>query len=127
VTQYLVAIHHPDDFDPPQDEDEAQRHRDIDALNREMKTAGIVVFVGGLHSPKRAKTIRLQTDGKTLVTDGPFIETKEHIGGFWILDVATPESALEWGRKAAVACRAPTEVRPFHWDADPPPPQPVST
>lgn len=114
MPQYLVAIHHPDDFDPAPTEDEAARHRDIAALNREMVAAGIRVFVGGLQSPRNAKSLRVKPDGKVLVTDGPYVETKEHIGGFWVLEVADLDAALEWGRKAAIACRAPTEVRPFH-------------
>ena len=52
--------------------------------------------------------------GKTVVSDGPYTETKEHIGGFWVLDVASREDAVAWGRKAAVACRAPVEVRAFN-------------
>jgi hypothetical protein len=112
MTQYLVAIHHPDDFEP-HSEDEAT-HRDISALNTEMKAAGVVVFVGGLDSPSKAKAVRLNPGGKTLITDGPYIETKEHIGGFWVLEAADMDAALEWGRKAAVACRAPVEVRPFN-------------
>ena len=112
MTQYLVAIHHPDDFEPFS-ESEATRS-DITALNVEMKAAGVVVFVGGLDSPKAAKSVRLKPDGKLLVSDGPYIETKEHIGGFWVLNVADLDEALAWGRKAAVACRAPVEVRPFH-------------
>ena len=53
-------------------------------------------------------------DGKVLITDGPYLETKEHVGGFWVLEAADLDEALAWGRKAAVACRAPVEVRPFH-------------
>jgi hypothetical protein len=114
MTQYLVAIHHRDDFDPAVEEDEATR-RDIGALNNEMKAAGVVVFVGGLQrAAKTAKSVRVQPGGKVVVTDGPYIETKEHIGGFWVLETRTLEEALAWGRKAAVACRAPVEVRPFH-------------
>jgi hypothetical protein len=112
MTQYLVAIHHPDDFEPDS-EDEATR-RDISALNREMKAAGVVVFVGGLAPVRQAKSVRTKRDGKLLVTDGPYVETKEHIGGFWVLETADMDDALEWGRKAAVACRAPVEVRPFN-------------
>ena len=110
--KYLVAIHHPDDFDPST-EDEAT-HRDIDALNEEMEAAGARLFAGGLHSASSAKSLRAQPGGKVLVTDGPYLETKEHIGGFWILEAADLDEALEWGRKAAVACRAPVEVRQFH-------------
>ncbi|WP_420430284.1 YciI family protein [Kordiimonas sp.] len=111
--QYLVAIHHPDDYDPANAEDEAM-HRDIDALNDEMVAAGIRIFVGGLRTVKEAKSIKQNTGGDILVTDGPFLETKEHIGGFWVLEAASMEEALEWGRKAAIACRAPVEVRQFH-------------
>jgi hypothetical protein len=112
MTQYLVAIHHPDDFEP-YSEDEAT-HRDVAALNREMKDAGVVVFVGGLDRPGKAKSVRLKPGGGLLVTDGPYAETKEHIGGFWVLECASMDEALEWGRKAAIACRAPVEVRPFN-------------
>ena len=112
MKQYLVAIHHPDDYDPST-EDEVMS-RDIDALNDEMKAAGVRVFVGGLRPASSAKSVRVQTGGKVLVTDGPYIETKEHIGGFWVLEGANMDEALEWGRKAAVACRAPVEVRPFN-------------
>ena len=112
MTRYLVAIHHPDDFDPSA-EDEATS-RDIDALNEEMVAAGVRIFVGGLGPTSTAKSLRRQPDGKVLITDGPYTETKEHIGGFWVLEAASLDDALAWGRKAAVACRAPVEVRPFN-------------
>jgi hypothetical protein len=79
-----------------------------------MVAAGVRIFVGGLHPASRAKSLRAQPNGKVLVTDGPYLETKEHVGGFWVLEAADLDEALEWGRKAAVACRAPVEVRPFH-------------
>ena len=112
MPQYLVAIHHPDDYDPSV-ETEATIE-EIHALNREMIAAGIRVFVGGLHPVKSAKSLRAQPGGKVLITDGPYLETKEYIGGFWILEAADMNEALEWGRKAVVACRAPVEVRQFH-------------
>jgi hypothetical protein len=112
MTQYLVAIHHPDDFEPSS-ESEATR-RDIKALNVEMRAAKIIVFVGGLDRPSMAKSVRVRAGNQLLVTDGPYLETKEHIGGFWVLEVASSEEALTWGRKAAIACRAPVEVRPFN-------------
>ena len=112
MTQYLVAIHHPDDYDPAAAEDEAMA-RDIDTLNEEMVAAGVRIFVGGLTAASDARSLRAQPDGKILVTDGPYLETKEHIGGFWILEAASLDEALAWGRKAVVACRAPVEVRPF--------------
>jgi hypothetical protein len=111
MSQFLVAIHHPDTFQSS-DESEATG-RAIDVLNEEMAAAGVVVFVGGLTPVREAKSLRAQPNGKVLITDGPYLETKEHIGGFWVLDVASLDDALEWGRKAVVACRAPVEVRAF--------------
>lgn len=112
MTQYLVAIYHPDDYDPST-EDEAMS-RDIDALNDEMVVAGVRIFVGGLSPASSARSLQAQPAGKLLVTGGPYLETKEHIGGFWVLETADLDEALAWGRKAAVACRAPIEVRPFN-------------
>jgi hypothetical protein len=109
--QYLVAIHHPDNFDPSTESEATVRA--IDALNQEMAAAGVVVFVGGLTPVREAKSLRAQPDGKVVTTDGPYLETKEHIGGFWVLEAANLEDALAWGRKAVVACRAPVEVRAF--------------
>ena len=88
--------------------------RDIDVLNEEMIAAGIRVFVGGLHPVKKREVATgAQPGGKVLITDGPYLETKEHIGGFWVLEAASLDDALAWGRKAVVACRAPVEVRPI--------------
>lgn len=112
MTQYLIAIHHPDGYDPSL-EDEAMR-RDIDAVNDEMVAAGVRVFVGGLRPAQEARSLRPQPGAMVRVTDGPYLETREHVGGFWVLELADLEAALEWGRKAAVACRAPVEVRPFY-------------
>lgn len=113
MTQYWVAIHHPEGYDPAVAEDEAM-HRDIDVLNDEMVAAGVRVFVGGMQPPGSARALRLRPGGEVHITDGPYLETKEHVGGFWVLEAASLEEALAWGRKAAVACRAPVEVRPFH-------------
>lgn len=113
MAKYLVAIHHPDNYDPAVSEDEAM-DRAIDALNAEMVAAGIRVFVGGLHPARSAKSLRRQPDGKVLITDGPYLKTTEHVGGFWVLEAANLNEALAWGSKATVACRAPVEVRPFH-------------
>ena len=112
MPQYLVAIHLPDDYEPCKEDDATMR--DIDVLNEEMVAAGARLFVGGLNPVSKAISVRAQPDGKLLVTDGPYLETKEHIGGFWVLKAADMDEALAWGRKAAIACRAPVEVRAFN-------------
>jgi hypothetical protein len=112
MPQFLVAIHLPDDFDPATETDATRS--DISALNVEMIAAGVRVFAGGLQSPTRAVSVRVRPGGDVATTDGPYLETKEHVGGFWILEVADREAALGWARKAAVACRAPVEVRAFN-------------
>jgi hypothetical protein len=111
MPQFLVAIHHPDNYDPALEDD--AMIREIQALNDEMAAAGAWFFAGGLELASRAKSLRKQSDGKVTITDGPYIEAKEHIGGFWILDAADIDEALAWGRKAVAACRAPVEVREF--------------
>jgi hypothetical protein len=113
MTQYLVAIHHPDDYDPAVAEDVAM-DRAIDALNDEMVAAGVRIFVGGLKPVSSARSLQAQPGGEVFVSEGPYLKTREHVGGFWVLECADPDEALAWGRKAAIACRAPVEVRPFH-------------
>ena len=112
MPRYLVAVHHPDDRDPSI-EDDAMTH-EIDVLNREMIAAGVRTFVGGLHPPSRAKTLQSGPDGGVRVSDGPYLQTPEHVAGFWVLEVPDLDEALAWGRKAVAACRVPVEVRPFH-------------
>jgi hypothetical protein len=111
MPQYLVAIHHPENYDASQ-EGEAMM-RDIDALNEEMSAVGARFFAGGLEPIQKANSLRAQPGGRVIVTDGPYLEAKEHVGGFWILEAADMDEALAWGRKAVVACRAPVEVRAF--------------
>lgn len=106
MPQFLVAGYLPDNFDPSQVDEAAGRR--IHVLNKEMETAGVMKFACGLGA---AKSLRAQTDGKVLVTDGPYLETKEHIGGFWILECADMDEALAWARKGAAATRGQVEVR----------------
>ena len=106
MPQFLVAGYLPDDFDPSQ-MDEAVG-RDIHALNKELIEAGVRKFACGLGG---AKSLRTQADGTVLVTDGPYLEAKEHIGGFWILECADMDEALAWARKGASATRGQVEVR----------------
>jgi hypothetical protein len=84
---------------------------EIHALNRELIAAGARKFVCGISPAANAKTLRKQPDGTVLVTDGPYTETKEHMGGFWILEAADLDEALAWAKKAAIACDVPGEVR----------------
>ena len=112
MPQYLVAIHHPDDHDPAVREDDTMG-RAIDALNNEMVAAGVRVFVGGLRPVDNARSLRANPDGEVTVANGPYLQGREHVAGFWVLEVKSLEEALEWGRKAVIACRAPVEVRPF--------------
>ena len=106
MPQYLVAGYLPDDFDPSA-QDEAMME-EIHALNREMIAAGVRKFAGGLGP---THTLRAQPNGELLLTDGPYLETKEHIGGLWILETADLDEASAWARKGAKACRTAIEVR----------------
>ncbi len=109
MPHYMVAIHHPDNYVPSL-EDKTMVH-DISALNKEMIAAGVRIFAGGLASPSLATSLRANPDGGVLITDGPYLEAKEHVGGFWILETADRDQAVAWARKAVVACRTPVEVR----------------
>jgi len=108
---YLLSIYQPDGRVPPPDM-LARVMRDIDAMNRELKATGRWVFAGGLHPPSTATVVRVK-DGDVLMTDGPFVEGKEHIGGFTIIKAPDLDVALEWGRRFAQATTLPIEVRPF--------------
>jgi hypothetical protein len=111
VKQYLLSVYQPDGPAPPADVLE-RISADLDALNAELKRAGAWVFAGGLHPPSTATVVRM-SDGEALVTDGPFAEGKEHIGGFTIVRAPDLDAALEWGRRLAEATTLPIEVRPF--------------
>ena len=114
MPQYLVNVYLPDDFDPSA-QDEAMVE-EIHALNREMIAAGVRKFAGGL-GPSR--TLQAQPNGEVLITDGPYLETKELVGGFWILETANLDEALAWARKGAKACRRPGEVREIFFQPAP--------
>ena len=111
MPQYLVALQHPENYDPSLEREAMMQ--DIGALNQEMVSAGARLFAGGLESANRAKSLRKQPNGNVSIIDGPYLEAKEYVGGFWILECADMDDALAWGRKAVVACRAAVEVRAF--------------
>ncbi len=117
MPQYLVANYLPDNFDPSTVTEEMMEG--IHALNREMIAAGVRKFACGISPAGKAKTLRKRTDGKVLVTDGPYTETKEHMGGFWILECADIDEALTWAKKGAIACDVAGEVRELLFFPDP--------
>jgi hypothetical protein len=117
VPQYLLSIYQPDG-DPPPPEVLEPIMKNLAALNQEMKAAGAWVFAGGLHPPSTATVVRAR-DGDMLVTDGPYVEGKEHLGGFTVVQAPDLDSALVWGRKLAEAIGLlPIEVRPLADEAD---------
>jgi hypothetical protein len=111
MKQYLLSVYQPEG-DPPPPEVLEQVVRDIEAFHDELKAAGAWVFAGGLHPPSTATVVRPK-GRDLLITDGPYTEGKEFIGGFTIIKAPDLDSALEWGRKAARATTLPIEVRPF--------------
>jgi hypothetical protein len=115
MPQYLIASYLPDDFDPSKVTPEMIEA--IYAVNRELEAAGAKKFACGL-SPA-TKTLRKQTDGKVVVSDGPYIETKEHVGGLMIIEAANLDAALGWARKGLVASRGAVEVREVFFRPDP--------
>jgi hypothetical protein len=115
MTQYLLSVYQPDGPVPPAEVME-EIMRDLDTLNRELEAAGAWVFAGGLHPPSTATVVRVK-DGEVLITDGPFAEGKEHLGGLTIIEAPDLDAALEWGRKLARATTLPIEVRPFQGGA----------
>ena len=110
MTQYLLAVHIVEGEDPPEDIDAV--YKAVDEFNNELQAKGAWVFGGGLHPADTATVVRV-TDGEVLTTDGPFTETKEQLGGFWVVEAPDLDAAMEWAAKGAAACRGPVEVRPF--------------
>jgi hypothetical protein len=117
MKRYLLSMYQPDGPAPPPEVLDPIM-RDLNALEQEMKAAGVWVFSGGLHDPSTATVLRLRDD-EVLVTDGPYVEGKEHIGGFTIIEAPDLDAALGWARRYARAvARLPIEVRPFQGEAE---------
>ena len=112
MKQYLLSVHHEGDFPTPEPEDMQRMFAQVDAFNQKLQESGAWVFAGGLHPKDSATTIRWK-EGSTLVTDGPWSETKEQLGGFWVIQAEDLDAALELARQGAVACEGDVEVRPF--------------
>lgn len=112
MAQYLLSVHYIEGVGATPAEEMAEAYAAVDVLNQTMMDQGVWVFGGGLEEPHTATVVRHQ-EGEFLVTDGPFPEAKEQLGGFWIIESPDLDTALDWAKKASVACRAPVEVRPF--------------
>ena len=108
---YLLSIYQPDG-PPPAPEVLQPIMRKVLALQEELKAAGAWVFSAGLHDATTATVVRVK-DGDVITTDGPYIEGKEHVGGFTVIKAPDLDAALEWARKSAKAITLPIEVRPF--------------
>jgi hypothetical protein len=116
MKQYLLSIYQPDGDPPPPDVLEKVM-RDVRAVENEMNAAGAWVFGNGLHGPSSATVINPRREGMPM-TDGPYVEGKEHIGGVVIVKADNLDEALAWGRKVAQATTLPIEVRPFHGELE---------
>ena len=116
MKQYVLSIYQPDGPVPPPEALDTIMHQ-LDLVNEEIKAAGGWVFAGGLHPPSTATVVRYK-DGDVLMTDGPYAEGKEHIGGFTIVRAPDLDVALRWAGKIARATTLPIEVRPFQGEAE---------
>jgi hypothetical protein len=116
MKQYLLSVIQPDGLvpggSPPPREVLDKIMKDVKAVRAEMEAAGAWVFSGGLHHPSTATVLHFQ-NGEVLATDGPYVESKEHVGGLTIIQASDLDAALVWGKKLAKAVTLPIEVRPF--------------
>lgn len=114
MTQYLMSVWHDGEYDVDFSSPEAQRmFAQVGAYNEELTAAGAWVFGGGLHPASSATVLKPGAAGDVSMTDGPYAETKEQMGGFWVIEAPDLDTALGWARKAAAACEGPVELRPF--------------
>lgn len=112
MTQYLLSVHSVEGDPVPAPEVVQEMYAAVEVFNGELQQSGAWVFAGGLHAADSATTVRLK-DGEVLLTDGPFAETKEQLGGFWVIEAADLDAALDWAKRGARACQGDVEVRPF--------------
>jgi hypothetical protein len=112
MKQYLLAVHMVEGQPIPSDAEIQQMYKAVDTFNAEVKAEGAWVFAGGLHPPATATVVRAQ-GGQVVTTDGPFAETKEQLGGFWVIKAPDLDAALGYAARGSAACGGPVEVRPF--------------
>lgn len=113
MTKYLLSIYQPSGGVQPAPEELDRIMADVDVVNKELQAAGAWVFAGGLDYPSTA-TVVTTSNGEVLLTDGPYVELKEYLGGLNIIDVEDLDAALGWARKLQTAIGLPIEVRPFY-------------
>jgi hypothetical protein len=112
MPQYLLSVWHDDTYELDFSTPDAQRRvGQVEALNTELQKTGAWVFAAGLH-PASSATVVHDNGGGVSMTDGPYAETKEQMGGFWVIEAPDFDAALDWAAKATVACEGPIEVRP---------------
>lgn len=112
MTQYLLSVYMVEGEPAPSEDEIQTMYADVDRFNDEVKAAGAWVFAGGLHPADTATVVRAK-DGEVVTTDGPFAESKEQVGGFWVIEAADLDAALAWAARGSAACRSAVEVRPF--------------
>jgi hypothetical protein len=115
MTQYLLSVHMVEGEPQPSPDEITVMYKDVDTFNEKLQKQGSWVFAGGLHPANTATVVRVQ-NGEVLTSDGPFAESKEQLGGFWIVNAPDLDAALALAAEGATACRAPVEVRPFQDD-----------
>ena len=112
MTQYLLSVHMVEGTPEPPADDIQRMFKQVDIFNAKLQKEGSWVFAGGLHPANTATVVRVQ-NGEVLTSDGPFAESKEQVGGFWIVELPDLDAALKLAAEATAACEAPVEVRPF--------------
>jgi hypothetical protein len=121
MARYMLSVYSREGEvrEPMTDEDMRQSHAQLGTIEQEMASTGAWVFTGRLHEPDTATVVR-ESEGDVLTIDGPFAESKEHLGGFYIIEAGDLDAALGWAAKVSAAIKAPIEVRPFAAFADEP-------
>ena len=114
MKQYLLAVQFDESAPSPSEEEIQEQQARTAKVTAEMQSAGSWVFVGGLLPSHASTVVRPHNNGTTTMTDGPFAETKEQLGGFWVIQCDDLDQALAWAEKCALACGCPIEVRPFN-------------
>ena len=119
MAQYLLSVHtvEGEAREPMSEEEMRQFMERVGVLEEEIKSAGAWVFSGRLHEPDTATVVRV-SKGEVLTTDGPFAESKEHLGGFYIIEAQDLDAALAWASKTTAVVKKPIEVRPFYQSED---------